>query len=43
MAGYWVVTFAIDGPLPADADAGADAAPPAPISDTAVLKICVPD
>jgi hypothetical protein len=46
MAGYWEVTFTIVQTPPADAsdpDAGADAAPPAPISDTAVLKICVPD
>ncbi len=46
MAGYWLVTFTLDAPPPADApdpDAGADAGPPAPISDTAVLKICVPD
>jgi hypothetical protein len=46
MAGYWVVTLSIDGPAPAgasDPDAGADAAPPAPIMDTATLKICVPD
>jgi len=47
MAGYWVVTLTIDAPPPiggSDSDAGADAptAPPAPISDTAVLKICVP-
>lgn len=46
MAGYWEVTFTIVQAPPADAtdpDGGADAAPPAPISDTAVLKICVPD
>ena len=46
MAGYWEVTFTIVQPVQADAtdpDGGADAAPPAPISDTAVLKICVPD
>ena len=46
MAGYWEVTFTITQTPPAgatDADGGTDAAPPAPISDTAVLKICVPD
>ncbi len=46
MAGYWEVTFTIVQTPPVDAsdpDAGADAAPPAPISDSAVLKICVPD
>jgi hypothetical protein len=46
MAGYWEVTFNIVETPPAaatDPDGGADAAPPAPISDTAVLKICVPD
>jgi hypothetical protein len=46
MAGYWEVTLTIVQTPPAaagDADAGADAAPPAPITDTAVLKICVPD
>lgn len=46
MAGYWEVTFTIVQAPPAsatDPDGGADAAPPAPISDTAVLKICVPD
>jgi hypothetical protein len=44
MAGYWEVTFTLVQPVQADTtDAGADAAPPAPISDTAVLKICVPD
>lgn len=46
MAGYWEVTFTIvQAPTvdAADPDGGADAAPPAPISDTAVLKICVPD
>lgn len=46
MAGYWEVTFDIVQAPPAeatDADAGADAAPPTPISDSAILKICVPD
>jgi hypothetical protein len=47
MAGYWVVTLSIDAaqlPATSDAsDAGTDAALPAPISDTAALKICVPD
>jgi hypothetical protein len=44
MAGYWVVTLSIVAPPSADApDAGSDAAPPAPIMDTAALKICVPD
>jgi len=46
MAGYWTVTLTITDTPPAadtDPDAGADAAPPAPITDTAVLKICVPD
>jgi hypothetical protein len=46
MAGYWEVTFNIvQTPAPADTDAdgGADAAASAPISDSAVLKICVPD
>jgi len=46
MAGYWEVTFNIVETPPVDAsdpDGGADAAPPAPINDTAVLKICVPD
>ena len=44
MAGYWLVTLSIVAPPPADAsDAGADAAPAAPIMDTATLKICVPD
>lgn len=46
MAGYWEVTFRIVETPPVDAtypDGGADAAPPAPISDSAVLKICVPD
>ncbi len=46
MAGYWEVTLSLVETPPAsasDPDAGADAAPPAPISDNAVLKICVPD
>jgi len=44
MAGYWVVTLSIVAPPSGDAsDAGTDAAPPAPVMDTAALKICVPD
>jgi hypothetical protein len=46
MAGYWEVTFSIVATPPTDAtdpDASADAAPAAPISDSAMLKICVPD
>jgi len=42
MAGYWTVTVTIDGTPPVDAT-DPDAGPPAPISDTAVMKICVPD
>lgn len=42
MAGYWEVTFTIVETPPTDAT-DPDAAPPAPISEDAVLKICVPD
>ena len=43
MPGYWEVTFTIAQAPAAGPDGGTDAAPAAPISDTAVLKICVPD
>ena len=40
MAGYWLVTLSIVAPPAADAsDAGSDAAPPAPIMDTAALNL----
>jgi hypothetical protein len=48
MAGYWTITVTIEEAPPAadatDPDSGADATPPpTPITDTAVVKICVPD
>jgi hypothetical protein len=43
MAGYWEVTFTLVEPAAAPSSTDPDAAPPAPVSDQAVLKICVPD